>query len=137
MLLYQDSILKLEYDPSTDILEMTWPDMALEQLSEVKQALQTMVETIRDYDVKKLLVDGSKASITIPDEDHTNLDLKLAMDFTSTRIQKIARIESSDLKRESKAEKNRHKIQENLSVPFLMQNFPDRTSALAWLKETL
>ncbi|WP_169788140.1 hypothetical protein [Rufibacter tibetensis] len=135
MLLYHNSILKLEYDPSTDILEMTWPDLTIGHLSEVKQALQTMVETVRDYDIKKLLVDGTKASITIPDQDHTELDLKLAKDFTSTRLQKIARIESTDFKREFKAEKNRHTIHQNLNIPFLMQNFPDRTSALNWLNE--
>ncbi|WP_207434945.1 hypothetical protein [Sabulibacter ruber] len=134
MLLHQDSILKLEYDPATDILEMTWPDIDPDLLPEVRQAMQTMVETIRNYDVKKVLIDGSKASITISKEESTSLSLKLAQDLNSTRLQKIARLESTDLRRESEAEETRLRIQTSLDLHYEMQNFADRSSALAWLK---
>ncbi|RNI29240.1 hypothetical protein [Rufibacter latericius] len=134
MLLYQDSILQLEYDPATDILEMEWPDLEPAQLPEVKQALKVMVETVRDYDVKKLLVDGSKSSVSISDEENTSLVLKLAQDFTATRLQKIARVESTDLKTETNVAENHHKIQQSMVINFQMLNFPDRSTALAWLK---
>ncbi|WP_181306849.1 hypothetical protein [Rufibacter sp. XAAS-G3-1] len=134
MLLYQDTLLQLEYDPATDILEITWPDLEPEVLPEIRQAFQMLVETIRNYDVKKLLVDGRKATINISDEENSLLMLKIAQELDATRLQKVARIESSDLKRETQAAENRIKIQHILGVHFEMVNFSDRTLALAWLK---
>ncbi|WP_210465449.1 hypothetical protein [Rufibacter roseolus] len=134
MLLYQDSILQLTYDPATDILEMDWPDLAPSYLPEARQAFQALVETVRDYDVKNLLVDGSKASISISDEENTSLMLKIAQEFNATRLRKVARIASTDFRRESVADENLHKIQRSLDLHYEMQNFTDRAQAMTWLK---
>ncbi|MBC3538708.1 hypothetical protein ACFSC6_19875 [Rufibacter sediminis] len=134
MLLYQNSILLLEYDPATDILELAWPDLEPSVLPEVKQAFQVLMEAIVDYDVKKLLVDCSKATVSIPDDENTSLMLKLAQDLNTTRLQKIARIASSDAVDETRAEESLMKIQQNPAIHFQLQNFSDRTSAMEWLK---
>jgi hypothetical protein len=52
MILHQSSIIKLEYDPATDILEVEYPDLEKFMLPEIKHAFNLMVETIRNYDVK-------------------------------------------------------------------------------------
>ncbi|KAA3437573.1 hypothetical protein [Rufibacter hautae] len=135
MLLYQDSILQLTYDPATDILEMDWPDLTPSYLPETKQALQALVETVRDYDVKNLLVDGSKASVTISDEENATLLLKIAQEFNATRLRKVARIASTDLRRETAADENLFRIQHSLDLHYQMQNFTDRAQAMTWLKD--
>ncbi|MFB9862293.1 hypothetical protein [Rufibacter immobilis] len=134
MLLYQDSVLSLEYDPATDILEMVWPDFDTDTMLETKHALQMMVESIRTYDVKKLLIDGSNARIRVSDEENLAALQQFAVDLNATRLQKIARIQSSNTRRETQTQESMYRLQASLDAHFELQNFPDRPSALTWLK---
>lgn len=64
MLIYS-GVITLDYDPPTDILETSMPDIKEFALSEVSFCLGLIVESIRNYDIKHLLLDSSKSVIEV------------------------------------------------------------------------
>lgn len=134
MILHQNSIIRLEYNPATDILEIKYPDLQKFILLEVKESLRLMVETIRNYDVKRLLMDASSTIIELNDEDNRNLSLHLAAELAKTRLQKVARIHPIDPSKEVRAQENIRQIEKEGLMPFELRTFNDRTAAIHWLK---
>lgn len=133
MILHQSSIIKLEYNPTTDILEVEYPDLEKFMLSEIRHALTLMVETIRNYDVKRLLLDASKTSVNVSEEENTQLTLQLAKDLATTRLQKLARITPSNQYREIKAQENINQAKQSGAMPYLLESFTNRAIAIEWL----
>ncbi|MBC5994534.1 hypothetical protein [Pontibacter cellulosilyticus] len=134
MILHQNSIIKLEYNPATDILEVKYPDLQRFILFEIKESLKLMVDTIRNYDVKRLLLDASSTHIDISDEENRDLSIQLAGELARTRLQKVARIQPLDPKKEQRAQENIKQIEKNLPLPYQLRSFSERTVALEWLK---
>jgi hypothetical protein len=130
MILYQSGLIKLDYDPAVDILFVEWPDFQVYTLSDVRMAINTLVETVRIYDIKKLLVDSSRTVIEVNEEEYRAVMADFARALMTTRLQKMARIMTSDPERESRV--NAVKEEVKLSVAF--QNFTDRAVAIEWLK---
>lgn len=133
MILHHNGLIKLEYSPATDILQVNYPDLYSYQLTEVRHSLSIMVETIRNYDVKRLLLDASVTSVHITDEENSELNLNLARELSKTRLQKVARIHPLSPLRESIAQKNIEKIFHSGMVPYELKTFSHRTEALSWL----
>ena len=134
MILHQNSIIKLEYSPATDILEVKYPDLQKFILFEIKESLKLMVETIRNYDVKRLLLDASSTHIDISDEENRDLSMQLAAELARTRLQRVARIQPIDPKKELKAQENIKQIEKVLPLPYQLRTFTERAAALEWLK---
>ena len=133
MVLYKSSILSLDYHPASDIMEVDYPDLDGFVLSEVRNSLTLMVDTIRHYDVKKLLLDASKTVITISEEENRELTLRLAADLAKTRLQKVARIQPVDSLREVRAQQNIERAREAGLLPYELKTFGSKEDALAWL----
>ncbi|GHA81459.1 hypothetical protein [Pontibacter akesuensis] len=128
-----DKIIRLDYNPATDILETSMPDVTHFMLSEVKMCLDVIVTNIRNYDIKKLLLDASNSVIEMDEDDeaYKAVAMKFGMDLLGTRLKKIARVESADARREAKSEEARQ--QANLPMEF--RNFSSRDEAMSWLLE--
>lgn len=135
MILHHNSLIKLDYSPATDILQVNYPDLYSYHLAEVRHSLAIMVETIRNYDVKRLLLDASVTDINISDEENRELSLKLATDLAKTRLQKVARIQPKSPERETKAQANISNMQTIGLLPYQLRTFGNRADALAWLME--
>ncbi|GAB3204635.1 hypothetical protein ABID22_002493 [Pontibacter aydingkolensis] len=133
MILHQNSIIKLEYNPATDILEVKYPDLQKFMLFEIKESLKLMVSTVRNYDVKRLLLDASQTLIEINDEENRDLTISLATELSKTRLQKVARIKPVDLNKEARAQENIKQIEKSGSLPFAIRTFSDRADAINWL----
>lgn len=135
MIIHQNSLISLDYSPAFDILEVEYPDLQGYMLSHIKDSLDLMVDTIRTYDVKRLLLDASKTVIELNDEENKNLTIYLASQLVKTRLQKLARIQPIDLNVEIRAQENIQNIASSGLLPYQLKTFTVKEEALNWLKE--
>ncbi|MGV3541205.1 MAG: hypothetical protein ACO1OQ_15420 [Rufibacter sp.] len=135
MILFQNRLIVLDYDPKTDILSVEWPSLSPYDLLEIEQALKKLVEYIRDYDVKNLLIDSTRAAIH-PDMDmerYQAIVTEFALSLTQTRLQKSARIMHTDHVREATSQEISAKITKKAKLVIENRNFTGKEQALAWL----
>ncbi|MHC2992744.1 hypothetical protein OB13_14555 [Pontibacter sp. HJ8] len=133
MILHQTSLIKLDYNPATDILQAEYPDLDRLHLPEIKHNFSVMVEVIRNYDVKKLLLDASQTDVSLNDEENRQLGLELAAELSKTRLQKLARIQPRDPGQEIKAQVNINLMKQSGLLPYELETFSNRAQAIAWL----
>ena len=131
MVLHQSSLITLDYDPATDILSLDWPDVKDFLVPEVERELKVLIDTIKHYDVKKLLIDTSKARVEVNDTEYQAFISTFAEALKDTRLQKFARVGTSDPEREKLSDRARESSRINLFMEF--HSFNTRTEALAWL----
>lgn len=135
MILLQNSILRLEYDPATDILQVRYPDLQRYHMSEIKHSLQIMVQTIRNYDVRKLLLDARTTSVEIDDEENRQLTMELTAMLSATRLAKVARLQPFDPENEERAQRNIEEARKTGALSYEVATFATPAAALKWLKE--
>lgn len=133
MLLYQNGLIKLDYDPGKDILCVQYPDLHEYLLPEISHSVNVIVETVRNYDIKSLLLDGRQTIVTTPPEYGREIALQLAAGLARTRLQKLARLESFNPEVEKRAVANVQAVQTKIAPPFELKNFTDEDQARAWL----
>ncbi|MHC2990607.1 hypothetical protein OB13_03020 [Pontibacter sp. HJ8] len=134
MILYQDNVVKLDYSPAKDVIELVWPDMQEVFLPEIRQALAKTVEVIRLYDVKNLLIDASNSSVVLNASESHALSIEMVKELSYTRLQRLARIETQDMAREQANVAQWSEIKKVAQVSFEFQTFADKSSALEWLQ---
>jgi hypothetical protein len=96
-----NKFLKLDYNPGSDVLFLEWPNMHDYTLSEVKYIIGEVVDAVKGYDVKHILADTRQSQVTIPMEDYALILQNLAMQLAATRLQKFARLQTTDPEREA------------------------------------
>lgn len=133
MILFENSLIKLDYDPSSDILEVGYPDLHDYLLPEIIHSIDILVDSVKHYDVKRILLDSSRTSISVNSEESRQIAVYLASGFATTRVQKVARLQSPSHNVEQSAEANIRHIRESQQLPYLLQNFMDRVVAVNWL----
>ena len=124
-------LLKLDYTPSTDILAVEWPDIHSYTLNEVKDTLTEILKTIRHYDVKRLLIDARSTVVSVGQEEYAAISSAFGQQLLSTRLEKLARLESSSPTREAQV----REITRNNTSPISFKSFASREEAYNWLKE--
>ncbi|KAA3440274.1 hypothetical protein [Rufibacter hautae] len=134
MILFENSIVRLNYDPGTDILEVAYPDLHGYLLPEIKHTINKMVDIIKNYDVKKLLLDSTQTIISVGEEESREISMYLAAGLSRTRLQKVARLQSSSEGVEKVSERNIEQIKAAQQLPFALRNFRAKAEALDWLK---
>ncbi|PKV75088.1 hypothetical protein [Pontibacter ramchanderi] len=134
MILLQNSILRLEYNPATDILQVRYPDLQRFHMSEIRHSLHVMVETIRNYDVRKLLLDARTTAVEIEEDENRQLTMELVAMLAKTRLVKIARIQPYDPEREARAQHNIEEARKAGLLSYEVATFSTPDDALAWLK---
>ncbi len=134
MVLFENSILKLNYNPATDILEVEYPDLHDFLLPEIKHSITQMIEVIKNYDVKRLLLDSTKTLIAVSEAESREVAVFLAGALTKTRVLKVARVQSPSSTIEKTAQNNIRHIKAQ-SLSYQLQNFTSKADAVAWLRE--
>ena len=122
-------VIKLNYDPAGDVLSVEWPDFRDYTVGAAAFSLDTVVETVKLYDVKYLLADTRKGVVDISEPEYKEIILKFAMGLAATRIQKIARVVTESTLREGPIHEVTHHAR--LSIP--VRNFYSINDALGWL----
>jgi hypothetical protein len=126
-------IITLDYNPATDVLISEMPDTREFGLSEVSFCLELIVENVRNYDIKHLLLDSSKSVLGLEGEAYKSLSIKFSRDLMSTRLKKIARVGTTNSNREEKSAKLTTELRQELNFPIQFQNFTNQAEALQWL----
>jgi len=129
-MLIPNKFITLDYDPSTDILFIEWPNIHDYSLAELKFILDELVTTIKNYDIKKVLADSTKSIVTMPDEEYNAVLKQLALDLLSTRLEKFARLTTGQGYREEAVANGVTVVGDQ----FAIQNFEALPEALEWLK---
>lgn len=133
MILFENSTVKLLYDPTTDIAVVEYPDLHDYMLSEIKYSIDILVDTVRNYDIRKLLLDSTRTVSTVSEEQSREVATYLAVGIMKTRVSMVARVQSPAKAVETRAQNNINHIRESQQLPFLLENFTDKSVAMEWL----
>ena len=133
MIIHQDSLMVLQYEPSTDILAVKCSDLIDVHPSVIEHSFSQLTQNINNYHITKLLLDSRSSKSNVPDEEYKPLAMKLILGLAATRLKKIARVISNDQAREARAKNYSQEVQTQMSFNFKSQEFEDQESALAWL----
>lgn len=137
MLLHKDGLIELNYDVRSDILSVRWPDLNGITISELEFSITKLVDTLRHYDIKNLLIDSRSSKIAdITREEHLKVLLEFVKLLMTTRLEKLARIETTDIGREGVVDIAAEEAINRLGIRFDFRNFSDEVSAREWLGES-
>jgi len=125
-----NKLIKLEYDPTKDILVVEWPDFAYYSLPQLHHILDNIIETIRHYDISYLMLDARTTVITISQDDYDTIAQKFIKDLMKTRIKKVARLSTEDFEREKQVDE----IKDDPRVTISIKSFSTVDEALDWFK---
>ncbi|SIT77208.1 hypothetical protein [Pontibacter indicus] len=127
-----NKFLKLDYNPTHDILFVDWPNMHDYTLPEVSYIIDEVLEAVRSYDIKRILADTRQSQVTVPMEEYTNVVNQLALQLATTRLQKFAKLQTTDLRREA--------ISSNAAALVIgsiaYRSFASKEEAINWLIES-
>jgi hypothetical protein len=129
MILFESPLIRLDYAPATDILTADLSATYEFYYLEVREALNTLVNAVRHYDVKRLLMDSRKRIVQIEEEKYTALMREFVLGLQTTRLEKLARLHTGNPSRENIAKT----LQAEVSH-FVMATFTEKEPALTWLK---
>lgn len=133
MIIHQDTLLELIYDPASDILTVKWPNLVDVPAMVIQHSFAKLIDSINHYHISKLLLDSSGTVTNVPDAEYKPLAMKLTMDLAATRLQKIARVVSGDPQRETRAKEYNQEFVSKIAFNFKSKEFNDKESALRWL----
>lgn len=133
MLLFKNSIITLDYNPAADILEVAYPDLHGFLLPEIKHSIDILIDNVKNYDVKRILLDSTRTVISVSEEESREITVSLAAGFMKTRVQKLARLQSGMATVEATAQENIKHITDSQLLSFQLKNFTSRAEAVAWL----
>lgn len=138
MILSQNSLMVLEYEPSSDILTVEWPNAELFLLPDLKQTFLTLIDTVRNYDVKRLLIKATAEFVITALEsakDNSIYIRRVLKGLRGTRLQKIARILAFDMEPDKEEQKLAAEINGDATITIQYRTFPENEMAKAWLLE--
>lgn len=134
MVLFENSIVRVDYNPATDIVVVEYPDLHSYLVPEIKHSIDILVDIIRNFDIKKLLLDSTRTVTSVSEDEGREVASYLAAGVARTRVRKVARVQSPVSAMEARAQGNIAHIQKTQQLPYQLQNFTDKKVAIEWLK---
>ncbi|GHA81321.1 hypothetical protein [Pontibacter akesuensis] len=122
-------VIRLDYNPATDVLSVEWPDVREHSLGEAEHLLDVVVQAVRLYDVRYLLTDTRKGVVDVPEQRYRELLLRFTRSLAATRVRKLARVVTVDTLREGPISQVTR--ESALAVP--IRSFYSTEEALGWL----
>ncbi|KAA3436918.1 hypothetical protein [Rufibacter hautae] len=134
MILYQNGLIELDYNPATDVLHVTLPDAHHIGISELKRSLDTIASYIQSYDVKKLLLNSSNTLLhDMDDTVYRGVVAQFFTDLKKSRLQRIARVGTQTPSHEIRSANVTAALRQELAASFVLETFPSEPNALQWL----
>ncbi len=114
---------------------MVWPSIETYNVVEVKETLHVLSDSIRNYNVAKLFIDGSQTSISpdLDQQEHKTILMDFARAVANTRLLKWARLVTPSKAREDKAKRVEAEIKNNDQLVIQSQEFNSKEEAVSWL----
>jgi hypothetical protein len=135
MILEKDSLLDFNYDITTQILSVRYPDLTDIPIPQIKNSLEKLYRNVVNYDIKKLLLDLRNGLRGLTESQYRDLVNEFLKHLSQTRLEKIARILPENPAREYLVEHYSQILQQDIIIQFKDQNFAGKTEALDWLME--
>lgn len=133
MILHQDGLIILLYEPRTDILSVRWPDINHTTVPILKYSFIKLIDAINHYHITKLLIDSRDIVGDVEDEDYKHLAMQLSQDLAATSLKKIARVTSKDEKREVRTQAYTSEIKAKVTFKLKSKEFDEEEAAIHWL----
>ncbi|WP_266205257.1 hypothetical protein [Pontibacter kalidii] len=124
-----NKLIKLDYNPTTDVLFIEWPNMHDYSLPEMKFLMEEIIASVKHYDIKRILADSRRSHITLDHATYGQLISNMALMLQTTRLQKFARLTTTELNRETIASQAAALVKDSIQY----QSFDDAAVAMAWL----
>ena len=133
MILEKDSLLNFNYDTTTHILSVRYPDLTGTPIPQIKNSLDKLYRNVVNYDVKKLLLDLRFGLRGLTEAQYRELTNDFIKQLSQTRLEKIARILPDNPAREYIVEHYSEVLRQDIIVAFVDNSFSNTADALAWL----
>jgi len=134
MILYQDSLLELDYDLRTDVLYVNWPSLTEANVSYLNISINELLNAIKHYDIKKLLIDSSTSRIEIPDEVYRPMIFSFINRLKDTRLYRMTRVIPGNTSREARLQDYTRQMRAENMFSYQTGEFMSKNQALTWLK---
>ncbi|GGG16152.1 hypothetical protein [Pontibacter amylolyticus] len=128
-----NKFLKLDYNPTYDVLFVEWPNMHDYTMPEVSYIIDEVIDAVRSYDVKRILTDTRQSKVTVPLEEYAKVVNQLALQLATTRLQKFAKLNTRDADREAISSNAAALVVGSVAY----RSFDNIDEAIAWLTESL
>lgn len=134
MFIYQSGLMSLDYNPATDILTVELPSVMEIGVYELTRSLEIVAENVRNYAIKRLLLDSSKVLVEqIEDEEYKVVVGQFLANLVKSRLEKIARVNTSLPAHEKRVLHVTAEVTQKLGAPIEIKTFTGRPEAFAWL----
>ena len=130
MIIFKNGFIRLDYDPASDILSFAMPSVNDVVMPEMRRCLGVIVEHVRNYDVKKVLLDARETDIGVGQEIYGPVIAEFYRGLAATRLRKVARLVAPG----SPRERIIRGVLEDIHFPMEVRAFAEAASALEWLK---
>lgn len=130
MNIFDNGFITLEYVPAIDVIYVTMPTTNDAVLPEVKQSLAIIVEHVRNFYIRNMLLDVRNAKVFINEDAYASMISAFSRDLLSSNLQKLARVVNEDSLRESIV----HDIFSDKPLLIAARSFTEVVSAMEWLK---
>ena len=132
MILHKDRYFEHLYDVKLDLVQVKWPDIEDIYLPEIFHSVNTLVENIKNYNIRNLLVDARETKLLTSYQDADRVVEAFTVGLSHSRLEKLARIESLNYQRENMLRQLTNDL--NARFAYRTMFFRDYESALAWLQ---
>ena len=132
MIIFKNGFIRLHYEPATDILSFTMPLVSDIVMPEMRRCLGTAVEHVRNYDVKKVLLDARETDIEVMEDSYAAIIAEFYHSLSATRLRKVARLVTPG----SVRERIIGKLLDNAGFPMEVRRFTEAAPALSWLRDS-
>lgn len=132
MVLHTDRYFEHIYDVKHDLVCVKWPTIESLYLPEILNSIKVLVENIKNYNIRHLLIDASETRAHSSNEDANKVVSALLSGLEKTHLEKLARVESAVPERESVLKQMIPEV--TMKVNFEIKFFKDLASALNWLQ---
>lgn len=133
MLLYKDSLVEIEYASAQEVLVVQLIGQKQYDASELKKVFSSTIVSSREPDIKKVLIDFGKNTVSISDINYKFIMSQLAVGLKASKVKKIARVALKDHEGEQKVASVYNEIQKAITLHLDFKNFNSKAEALEWL----
>lgn len=134
MILHKDRYFEHLYDVKLDLVRVTWPDIENIYLPEIFHSVSVLVENVRNYNIRNLLVDARDTKLLTSYEEADRVVKAFTEGLAQSRLQKLARVESLNSQRENMLQHLTNQM--NATYSYTTMFFKDYNSAMEWLQQS-
>ena len=135
MILHKDGLIEMDYDVASDILLVKWLASDTSTSLELGYSMNLLVDKVRSYDIKKLLIDAREDVVGITDEEYVEINVEFANNLANTRLERVARLGTTNINRENFVKSLVEDVTSLTRTSLIYKEFNNEATAIVWLQE--